>query len=114
MVDAVFDTTGNPDVLSAVLPAVRPQVRVLLAGLMVKGKETWPLASDLVVARNLTIQVVLMLASQKYEGIFKLLSEGSINLEHVIYRHISLDEVNDACRALSEYRSPGRFIITKF
>lgn len=113
-VDAVFDTTGNPDVLSAVLPAVRPQGRVLLAGLMVKGKETWPLASDLVVARKLTIQGVLMLASQKYEGIFKLLSEGRINLEHVIYRHISLDEVNDAYRALSEYRSPGRFIITKF
>jgi alcohol dehydrogenase len=114
MVDAVFDTTGNPDVLSAVLPAVRPQGRVLLAGLMVKGKETWPLASDLVVARELTIQGVLMLASQKYEGIFKLLSEGRINLEHVIYRRISLDEVNDAYHALSEYRSPGRFVITKF
>jgi alcohol dehydrogenase len=69
---------------------------MLLAGLMVKGKETWPLASDLAVARKLTIRGVLMLASQKYEGVFKLLSEGCINLEHVIYRQIYLDEVNDA------------------
>mgnify|MGYP001026931906 CR=1 FL=1 len=114
MVDAVFDSTGNPDVLSAVLPAVRPLGRVLLAGLMVKGKEVWPLASDLVVARELTIQGVLMLPSQRYDGIFRLLSEGRINLEQVIHRRISLDEVNDAYKALSEYKSPGRFVITKF
>ncbi len=114
MVDAVFDSTGNPEVLSAALPAVRPQGRVLLAGLMVKGMETWPLAADLVVARELSIQGVLMLPSQRYEGLFKLLSEGRVNLEPVIYRRISLDEVNDAYAALSQYKAAGRFVITKF
>ncbi|MEM3995724.1 MAG: alcohol dehydrogenase catalytic domain-containing protein [Pyrobaculum sp.] len=114
MVDAVFDSTGNPDVLSAVLPAVRPQGRVLLAGLMMKGKEIWPLASDIVVARELTIQGVLMLASQKYDNIFKLMTEGRVNLEPVIYRRISLDEVNDAYDEMTKYKNAGRFVITKF
>ncbi|RFA97589.1 zinc-dependent alcohol dehydrogenase family protein [Pyrobaculum aerophilum] len=114
MVDAVFDSTGNPDVLSVVLPAVRPQGRILLAGLMMKGKEIWPLASDIVVARELTIQGVLMLPSQRYDGIFKLMSEGRVNLESVIYRRISLDEVNDAYAEMSRFKNAGRFVITKF
>ena len=113
-VDAVFDTTGSPEVLSPVLPAVRPQGRILLAGLMMKGKETWPLAADLVVARELRIQGVLMLASQKYEGIFKLMTEGRVNLDPMIYKRISLDEVNDAYRELTQYTNAGRFVITKF
>jgi len=114
LVDAVFDSTGNPDVLSAVLPAVRPQGRVYLAGLMMRGKEIWPLASDLVVARELTIQGCLMLASQKYEGIFRLMSEGRFSLEPIIYKRISLDEVNDAYNEISNFKNAGRFVITKF
>lgn len=90
LVDAIFDTTGDPDAISPLIPIIRPQGTILLAGLMMKGKEILPLPADIIVAREIKIQGVLMLPSQKYDKIFKLMSEGKINLDNVIYKYISL------------------------
>jgi len=114
LVDIVYDTTGNPDAVIPVLPAIRPQGTLLLAGLMMKGKETFPLPADLVVAREIKIQGVLMLPAQKFDGIFKLLKEGKMNLDPVVYKNISIYDVNEAYKEMSEYKSAGRFIISKF
>ncbi|TRM73572.1 hypothetical protein DJ523_07000, partial [Sulfolobus sp. E5] len=114
LVDAIFDTTGNPDAISPLLPVIRPQGTLLMAGLMMKGKEILPLPADLVVAREIRIQGVLMLPAQKYDGIFKLMGEGKINLDGVIYKYISLWDVNDAYKEMSEFKNIGRIIINKF
>ncbi|AWR95600.1 alcohol dehydrogenase catalytic domain-containing protein [Acidianus brierleyi] len=114
VVDVIFDGSGNPDAVAALLPALRPQGTLILAGLMMKGKETIPLPADLIVAREINIKGALMLAAQHYEGIFKLMSEGKINLDPIIYKVISIDEVNDAYNEMSEYKNSGRFIIKKF
>jgi alcohol dehydrogenase len=114
LVDLVYDTTGNPDAIIPLLPLIKPQGTLLLAGLMMKGKEILPLPADLIAAREIKINGVLMLPSQKYEGIFKLMKEGKINLDPVIYKNISIDEVNDAYKEMSEYNNAGRFIINKF
>jgi alcohol dehydrogenase len=114
LIDAIFDTTGSPDTIIPLLPTLRPQGTLLLAGLMMKGKETLPLPADLIVAREIKIQGVLMLPSQKYDGIFKLMNEGRINLDPIIYKHISIFEVNEAYQEMSDYKNAGRFIINKF
>ncbi|WP_286188815.1 alcohol dehydrogenase catalytic domain-containing protein [Sulfolobus sp. S-194] len=114
LVDIVYDTTGNPDAIIPVLPIIRPQGTLLLGGLMMKGKEIFPLPADLVVAREIKIQGVLMLPAQKYETIFNLFKEGKINLDPIIYRRISIYEVNDAYKEMSEHKNVGRFVIDKF
>ncbi|WP_236748995.1 alcohol dehydrogenase catalytic domain-containing protein [Acidianus manzaensis] len=111
LVDVVYDTTGNPDAVTSALPLIRPQGTLLLAGLMMKGKETFPLPADLVVAREIKIQGVLMLPAQKFEGIFNLLKEGKMNLDPAIYKFISLEEANNAYREMSEYKTAGRIMI---
>jgi len=114
LIDIVYDATGNPDAVIPIISAIRPQGTLLLAGLPMKGKETFPLPSDLIVGREIRIQGVSMLPSQKFDGIFKLLKEGRLNLDPVIYKTISIYEVNDAYKEMSEYKSAGRFIINKF
>jgi alcohol dehydrogenase len=39
---------------------------------------------------------------------------GDVNLDPVIYREISVDEVPEALRAMSEFRNAGRFVVTRF
>jgi len=114
LADVGIDTTGNPNVEQQLTLAVRPGGRVVLAGLMVKGAETLPLPADVVVAREISIQGALMLPAQRYEVLFGLLARGDVNLDPVIYREISVDEVPDALRAMSEFRNAGRFVVTKF
>ncbi|QGA53722.1 alcohol dehydrogenase catalytic domain-containing protein [Sulfolobus sp. E5-1-F] len=113
-VDVVYDTTGIPEAITPFLSLIRPQGTLLLAGLMMKGKEVFPLPADLVVAREIRIQGVLMLPAQKFDAIFNLMKEGRINLDPVIYKTISVDEINDAYKEMSEYKNAGRIIINKF
>jgi len=113
-VDVVYDTTGIPEAVIPFLPLLRVHGTLLLAGLMMKGKETFPLPADLVVAREIRIQGVLMLPAQKFDTIFKLMKEGKINLDPVTYKTISIYDVNDAYKEMSEYKNAGRIIINKF
>ncbi len=112
--DVAIDTTGNPQVGVGALLALRPGGRLVLSGLMVKGAETMPLPADAVVAREIQVAGALMLAAQRYPTLFGLLARGDIDLDPVIHREISVGEVQDAFRAMSEFRNAGRFVVTSF
>ena len=114
MVDVAIDTTGNPDVGVGALMAVRPGGRMVLSGLMVKGAETLPLPADAVVAREISLKGALMLASQRYITLFGMMLKGDINLDPVIYREISVEEIQNAFNEMSEFRNAGRFVVTEF
>ncbi len=113
-VDVAIDTTGNPQVGVGALLAVRPGGRMVLSGLMVKGAETLPLPADAVVAREVTLRGALMLAAQRYVTLFGMLSRGDVNLDPVIYREISVHQVQEAFQAMSEFENAGRFVVTSF
>ena len=113
-VDVAIDTTGNPAVGVRGLLALRPGGRMVLSGLMVKGAETMSLPADAVVAREIILKGALMLASQRYVTLFGMLARGDVSLDPVIYKEVSVSEVQEAFNAMSEFKNAGRFVVTRF
>ena len=93
MADAFIDCSGNPSAIDAGIRAVKPAGRVVMVGMAPDGMVALPV--DVIQGRELWVTGTFRYANT-YPAAIDLVASGAVNLDQLVSRTFSLDEVQAA------------------
>ncbi len=97
--DVVFECVGVGGTLEQAMELVKPRGRVIVVGVCMTDDSIKPLVA---INKHLTLQFVLGYTPQEFAESLAAIADGSVDTTPLVTRTVSLDELPNAFRSLSD------------
>ena len=109
-----IDALGSPETCLNSILSLRKRGKHVQVGLMVADNTQQPVPMDRVVAWELELIGSHGIQAYRYPAIFKMLKSGRVNLEKIVGKTITLDEVVEELPSLNKSTTVGVTIVDRF